>query len=255
MPTPPQRPDLPRSNEVRISPSKAEGGDSSTGPDHWIRRGFELKEVLAEIQGTSPNRLELTAALDNGTRYDFILVPPQNEDDEAMKRQVLEGIQKYFHITVAPTVRPMDVYVMTVVNGKTPPRKSEEEAMGGSVGAVSVSIEVPHALQVPENTPRTRKAAEEATRRVMDSPEFRQAMETAQLIGASAFSSTVDEFCRELERGLHHPVINETGLTGYYDFKIQGTAKTTDEFFRTMRDQLGLVLTATQRAVEMITAK
>ncbi len=48
-----EEPDLPRSNEVQISSSNVEGTISSTTPDHWIRRGFELKAILSEVLDTS----------------------------------------------------------------------------------------------------------------------------------------------------------------------------------------------------------
>jgi uncharacterized protein (TIGR03435 family) len=40
----------------------------------------------------------------------------------------------------------------------------------------------------------------------------------------------MDSFRRSLEKGLHRPVLDETGLTGSYGFQIQGEAQTTEEF-------------------------
>jgi Protein of unknown function (DUF3738) len=40
----------------------------------------------------------------------------------------------------------------------------------------------------------------------------------------SSISSSMDDFRRALEDGLHRPVIDETGLDGYYDFKLAGDA-------------------------------
>jgi len=48
-----------------------------------------------------------------------------------MKRQVREGIEKYVHLTITLAMKSIDVYVMTTVEGKTPPMKSESEAFGG----------------------------------------------------------------------------------------------------------------------------
>lgn len=249
---PTQKPDLSPSDEVHISPSHAEGTDSSTGPDYWIRRGFELKAIISEISGATASRVDVPAALDNGARYDFVLVPSRDEDEETMNRQVLAGIEKHFHIAVTQEIRTVDVYVMTAAQAKTPPKKSEGEAMGGSVGFSTQWIDAP---KLPDDMPRTRKTVEAAARQYMDSPEFRQAMNTAQLAMASAVSSSADEFCKMLEDGLHRPVINETKLQGYYDFKLQGQAQTTEQFLGMMRDQLGLVLTPTQRNIEVTTVR
>lgn len=189
----------------------------------------------------------MPTALDKGARYDFVLIPLREEDNETMMRQVLEGIQKYFHVSITPTIRLMDVYVMTRVKGRTPPKKSEEDAGGGAFGFASEWYEV----KIPDDALPTRKAVEEAARSAMGNPELRQAMEMGQLVGMSAVSSSTDELCRALEDELHRPVINETELAGFYDFKLQGQAKSTGDFLRMMHDQLGLELTLRQRALNV----
>jgi uncharacterized protein (TIGR03435 family) len=236
-PPPPQKPDLPPSDEVHISPSKTNGTVGSIGPDHWMQRGFNLRTILSKILGTNPSRIELPEAVDNGARYDFVLVPTREEDEETMNRQVREGIEKHFHVTISLVIRPMDVYVMTVVEGKTPPRKSEDKAFGGAIGVSTIRT-----FKLPEGTAPTREALEEAIRR---------SMATAELTAMTALSSSMDEFARALEDGLHRPIVDETKLTGIYDFKVEGEARTTEEFLRMLRNQLGIALTPTQRSIEM----
>lgn len=51
---------------------------------------------------------------------------------------------------------------------------------------------------------------------------------------------------------LHRPIVDETGMTGIYDFKVQGEMPSRQAFLKVLRDQLGLVLTPTQRGIEMI---
>jgi uncharacterized protein (TIGR03435 family) len=252
MPSPPQKPDLPPSDEVHISLSHEQGTIGSTAPDHWMRRGFDLRAILASIFDTGPIRIELPPALlDSSSGYDFVFVPTQPEDEETIKRRVRDAIEKYFHVTFATEIRSMDVYVITADRGKTPPRKSESEAFGGGIHMSTRSFAVP-AVRLPEGTAPTRKAVEEATRRAMESPEYRQAMAVAQLVGMTAFSSSMDDFRRALEEGLHRPVIDETGLTGYYDFQVQGEAQTTEEFLAMLRDQLGLLVTPARHSIEMV---
>jgi uncharacterized protein (TIGR03435 family) len=252
---PPPKPELPPSEEVHISPAKAEGSVSSSGPDHWVRRGSELKAILAEISSTTPSRIEMPAALDNEKRYDFVLVPPREEDEETMRQRVREGIEKYFRVAITPEIRPADVYVMTAVQGKTP-RKSEDEAAGGGsfVGGAAFYFNGP-TFELPTGVARTRQAVEEAMRRAMGSPEFRDAMTAAQLTAITALNSSMEEFRRELEDGLHRPVLDETGLTGIYDLKIQGEPRNTEQFLGMMRDQLGLGLTPTRRSIEIMVVR
>jgi hypothetical protein len=133
-----------------------------------MRRGFDLRALLSSIFNTSPVRIELPPALDNGARYDFVFVPPQPEDEEIINRQVRDGIEKYFHVTVTPEIRSMDVYVITAQKGKTPPPKSESEAFGGGVAWTSRSFAVPEAFRLPEGAAPTRKAVEEVTRLAME---------------------------------------------------------------------------------------
>jgi uncharacterized protein (TIGR03435 family) len=194
----------------------------------------------------------LPPELDNGARYDVVFVPPQPEEEEAIKRRVRQAIEKYFRVAITPEIRSVDVYVITAEKARTPPPKSETEAFGGGIGWSTSWFPVPEAFRLPEGAARTRKAVEEASRRAMESPEFRQAMAMAQLVGLTATSSSMDDFRQALEGGLHRPVIDETGLTGFYDFQVKGEAQTTDEFLAMLRDQLGLIVTPARRGVEMI---
>jgi uncharacterized protein (TIGR03435 family) len=251
----PQKPDLPPSDEVHISLSGEQGTVSSTAPDYWMRRGFDLRAILSSIFDTGAIRIELPQALDNGTRYDFVFVPRQPEDEETVNRRVREAIEKYFRVTIASEIRSMDVYVITADKGKTPPRKSETEALGGGFLSTSRSFEIPEAFRLPEGAARTRKAFEEATRRAMESPEYRQFMAMAQLVGMTAISTSMDDFRRGLEEGLQRPVVDETELMGFYDFQVQGEAQTTEGFLAMLCDQLGLLVTPAPRSVEMIVVR
>ena len=166
-----------------------------------------------------------------------------------MKRHVREGIEKYFQVTITPEIRSIDAYVMTAVEGKTPPPKKSGDF--SFVAATNSATRWQQTFQLPEGTAATRRAVEEATRRAMDSLEFRQAMAMAQLVSVSALSSSMDDLRRALEDGRQRPVVDETNLTGIYDFTVQGEARSTDEFLGMLRDQLGIVLTPTRRSTEM----
>jgi uncharacterized protein (TIGR03435 family) len=195
--------------------------------------------------------VELPAGLDKGTRYDFVLVPPREEDDATMKGRVRAGIEKYFNVTITADTRLVDVYVMTRVEGKAPPARSTDESFGGISNSAWTSFEVPEEFRIPEGAPLTRKEAEEAARRFFESPEMRQQMELAQLTGMAAMGSSMDDLRRALEDGLHRPVVDETGLTGRYDFQVRGEARTTEKFLNMLRDQVGLQVAPGQRSLEM----
>ena len=243
----PQKPDLPAPpDEVHISLSQNPDTNSSTGPDHWMRRGFTLKATLAELLDTSPTRVELPAALDDETRYDFVLVPLREEDRATVKLHVQEGIEKFFQVTIRPETRFTDVYAMTALEGKTPSPKSEAESFGGSFIQSSSSV-----VRFPGSTPPSWKELQEFTK----SPEFLRAMAKVQLANIAASNSSVEDFRRALEDRLHRPVIDETKLTGTYDFQIEGDAQTTEEFMALLREQAGLLLTPASRSIDFIVVR
>ena len=246
------KPDLPPSDEIHISLTKEQGTVSSTAPDHWVRRGFDLRAILSSICNTTGVRVELPPGLEKN-RYDFVFVPPQPVDQEAVSRRVLEAIEKSFHVAVAPEVRSVDIYTITAQADKIPLPKSDSRTFGGSV-SWSRSFSVPEQFRPPEGKP-TRKAAEAAYKRAMESPEFRQAMAMAQLTGMTGISSSMEDFRRALEEGLQCPVVDETELTGNYDFQIRGEARTTQEFLAMLRDELGLVVAPARRSVEMVVVR
>jgi hypothetical protein len=45
--------------------------------------------------------------------------------------------------------------------------------------------------------------------------------------------------CSAIENQLVRPVIDETGLLGEYDFRVQSGGNSDEEFFRALEDQLG----------------
>jgi uncharacterized protein (TIGR03435 family) len=66
---------------------------------------------------------------------------------------------------------------------------------------------------------------------------------------------TIEDFCKVLEKGLDRKVVDETQLTGHYDFNVVRGDRTRDEFFDMLREQLGLALTPEQRDVPMLVVR
>lgn len=234
------KPDIPPSLEVRISPSKTNGTDENQGPDWWVQRGFDLKAVIAKVYEKDPSRIVLPEALQNEERYDFVLVPPNEMDQAAMRHLLQQAIERHFHVSAAVELRPADVYVMTALEGKTPPAKTGDARMGGgSIGWSSQEFSVPTPRDGGQPTPET----------------FREALAKLKLAAMStisAFNTDMADFRRALEDGLGRPIIDETKLDGTYDLAVQGNARSAEEFLGMLRDQLGIVLTAQHRNIEML---
>jgi len=213
------KPDIPPSYEVHISPTKTRGTIGSEAPDYWVQRGFDLPTVISRIYQTSPSRMVLPPSLETKTRYDFVFVPPHEMDDAAMRPLIQQGIEKHFHISVAAEARPMDVYIMTAVEGRAPKPKRLDEA---GIAMYSLSFEW---TESPPKQP---------------------------ISHVSAHGTTIKNFAGILERGLHRPIVDETNLKGTFDFSVKSNARSAEEFIEALRDQVGLLLTPAQRNIEML---
>jgi uncharacterized protein (TIGR03435 family) len=77
--------------------------------------------------------------------------------------------------------------------------------------------------------------------------------------GSFVFSDTsLPEFAQKLSllRGVERPVLDRTGISGYYDITLKGAATAVRQddgtLFGLLEDQLGLKLTATKQPVEVL---
>jgi uncharacterized protein (TIGR03435 family) len=242
-PLPVHKPDIPPSLEAQISPSKTNGTVESQGPDWWVQRGFDLRTMISKVYEKDPSRILLPDPLQNAERYDFVLVPPQPMDPPAMRRLLQQAIEKYFHVSVAVESRPVDVYVMTALEGKTPPAKTGDDSFGGgSIGWSSSEFVVPRTASGGPPTPEM----------------IQEALSNLKFAGMSAISAqntSMADFRRTLENGLERPIIDQTNLDGTYDLKLQGRARNTEDFVSMLRDQLGLVLAPEYRNIEMLVVR
>jgi uncharacterized protein (TIGR03435 family) len=243
-PRPSEKPAIPPSYEVHITPSTTKGTEGSAGPDFWVQRGFDLKAMAAMVYETEPSRMVLPQSLDNEETFDFVVVLPKEEDQKTIYQLVQRAIEKRFKVSAAIETKPAEVYVMTALKGKTPPAKTGPEALGGGTSSAS-GFE----FSLPTGTPPTKEAIDQALKELMKHPE------TIGFSEVSAGNMTADEFCKFLERGLGRPVVDETGLEGVYDFEAHGPAKNTGEFFQMLRDQTGIVLTPATRNIEFVTLR
>jgi uncharacterized protein (TIGR03435 family) len=225
------------------------GTVASAAPDHWMQRGFDLKTIVAMVSATDPSRVELPESFDSQARYDFVLVPPSGQDIETMHRQVREGIEKYFQVTITPELLSRDVYVMTALDGKHPEPKPEGREFGSSI-ATSAGYSVEVALHDGvQPTEEVLKLIDEQRRKI------HELYPAIGITSISAHNSSMEYFRKALEAGLNRPILDETKLTGSYDLEMQGEARTTEEFLAMLRDQFGLLLTSARRSIDMVVVR
>jgi uncharacterized protein (TIGR03435 family) len=62
----------------------------------------------------------------------------------------------------------------------------------------------------------------------------------------------MEEFTYHLEGLLGHPVVEETGLAGSFDWELKYETQTPGSLAEALREQLGLKLSRAKRAVEFL---
>ncbi len=179
----PVKPDIPPSYEVHISPSKTKGTDASSGPDFWVQRGFNLKDVVSMVYQKDPGRVLLAQPLDNDDKFDFVIVLPRPEDEETIHQLVQRAIDKHFNVAAVSESKPVEVYVMTALKGRTPRAKTGSESMGGGFTSAN-GFEI----SLPADTPPTPEAMNRAMQEMMKHPA------NIGLSNISAGNTTMDEF-------------------------------------------------------------
>jgi uncharacterized protein (TIGR03435 family) len=234
------RPDVPPSYNVHISPTAREeeqGTLGSAAGDYWMRLGYELKPIIAEVYGVDESRIDVPPALDDGSRYDFVLVLPKPEGLGTIENLVQHAIQEHFHLVIARETRSIDVYVVTAPNGVKAAKLLE---LGG--GGIMTSF---RDFQVD-----TRVRPLPAMRELI-----REAFSSGQC-GVFGSGTTIADFCKGLEQNLGRLFVDETGLTGIYDhLELRADDHRFEDVLQALRDQLGLVATRERRDVTMLVAR
>ncbi len=234
------KPDVSPSYDVHISPTTREeeqGTFGSAADDHWMRLGYELKPIIAEVYGMDESRIDLPSALDEGVRYDFVLVPPKLESREIIQNLVQRAIERHFRLVIARETRSMDVYVVTAPDG-VKAAKLLELGGGGTMSSF-------RQFQVD-----TRIRPLPAMRELM-----RQAISRGEC-GVFGSGTTVADFCKGLEQKLGRLFVDETTLTGVYDrLELRGNADRFEDVLQALRDQLGFVAIPARRDVPILVVR
>jgi len=232
---------FPPSYEVHIAPSGTLGTTSTSAPDYWSMGGFDLKAIVARAYGVEETRVDFRDAAAPGKRYDVALVLPQAEDGNTMLHRIQDALKEKFNLSIASENKPMQVYVVTAPYGPGPELHPSEDSMGGFIGSSSGFV-----------LPKGQESTPENTKNAMDQ---QRALRGITVDSISVSGGTIEKLCKELERGLDRKVIDETHLTGRYDFNVVRGDRTRDEFFDMLREQLGLAVTPEQRDVPMLVVR
>jgi uncharacterized protein (TIGR03435 family) len=224
------KPNFPPSYALHVTSSEREGRSNAKGPDFWSLQGFSLKEVIAQAYGVNANRVKLPASLDNDNEYDFALVLPEEVSDEELTERFRQGLEDHFHLSATRENRLQDVYLVTAPERKPPAAEAQPD---GQIASSRMS-QIDFVTADPDGGLRMPKYLNLA------------ALLSIQMEG------TVDEFCRLIESELDHPVVNETNLQGDFQFAAESSKGGNNDFLDRLRDQSGLVITPSQRNVQVL---
>ena len=113
-----RKPDVVPSNIPYVSRAKnPEAGIVSVGtPEFCKYEGFTLRELIANLWRVPESRILLPASLEEGARFEVVLVPPDPESVE-IDALMREGLTAYFALDVSFEEHAMDVLVLTTPNG------------------------------------------------------------------------------------------------------------------------------------------
>jgi uncharacterized protein (TIGR03435 family) len=210
-------------DQVHIAPSTMRANTVSIekGSETWSARGVELKTLIAQIYDVDARQVDLADNGDASGRYDLTVTLPKEVTQDEMQRLLVDAVQRKFSLDIKPEVRSMYVYVMTAPNGP-----------GGGLH--------------PQAAARGRGAGDAGVIQYAGRGCFGVEAE-----GVSVTGKTIAEFSQTLQPELDRLLIDETKLTGAYDFQI-GKYTSEDELFRALKDQLGLVVKPVERKVTVL---
>jgi uncharacterized protein (TIGR03435 family) len=223
--------------DVHITPSTMRVGSTSmeAGSDHWSARGYDLKTLISQIYDMDSRRIDYAEDGSGNTRYDVNLTLTDDVDDDGMQRMLKDALEKKFRLTITPESRAMDVYVLTAPNG---PGSALHRHGTGAMTKLAAGDAEDFGLE----------AGQQITY------EGRDCTGKSSANGIAASAGSISEFRRTLEPDLDRLLVDETNLKGNYDFKI-GNYANQQELFKLLHEQLGIMVTAAQRKVTMLTVR
>ena len=210
-------------DRVHISPTamRADAISLEKGSNTWSARGYGLKALIAEIYDIDVRQVDLSDSSGTSGRYDLTVTLPNGIAPDELQRLLVDAVQRKFGLDIKPEVRSMYVYAVMAPNG-------------------------------PGSGLRLHAAARSES--VEDEGEIKYAGRGCSGVAAEGVlvtGKTIADFARSLQPDMDRLLIDETKLSGAYDFEL-GRYAGQDELFRLLRDQLGLVVKPVERKVTVL---
>ena len=190
--------------------------------------GFTLENIIIYAWGGNRWHVEMTRGLSDDTRFDFLMVLPQEEPTASCLRLLRSAIEQHFALDVKLEKRMREVYVLTNTNSRGQMLRRYPDPEPGTAFAL-----LPFSV-------------------------FRGGSPDAPMFPLDAFTVHSVPFLilvNWFEEILEGQVIDDTGLPGIYGFVLKERVRTPEAFIQLLRDEAGLVITRQQREVPTLVVR
>jgi uncharacterized protein (TIGR03435 family) len=211
------------------------GGIGTSDPRHIAYHGTWITSLIVQAYGVRAEKITGGPDWLAKTRYDIIANIPEGTTKEQFNRMLANLLRDRFKLRFHTEKKDQPVYVLHV--GKNGPKFKETARVGGNATGSSTPV---GATLDSEGFP----VLSPDTKGVIGLP----GSDGMFLVGQDA---TIAQMMGMIETKAGRPIIDETGLTGHYDFKIhfewisRGPAtapSSAPSVFTAVEEQLGLKL-------------
>jgi uncharacterized protein (TIGR03435 family) len=190
--------------------------------------GFTLEDIVVRAWEGSRWHVDITPGLSDDTRFDFLMVLPQEETTATCLGLLQSAIEQHFAVHVKRERRMRDVYVLSNTNGRGQMLRRYPDPEPGSAFTL---VAFPVFMGRP-----------------LDAPMFPL---DAFAVHSVPFLLLVNWF----EEILDGQVIDESGLPGIYGFELKECVNTPEAFIQLLRDEAGLVITKERREIPTLVVR
>ena len=184
--------------------------------------GFRLEDIIVRAWEGNRWHIDIAPELGDDTRFDFLMVLPQQETVATCLGLLQSAIEQHFAVDVMRERRLRDVYVLTSTTARGQMLRRYPDPESGT-GFALVALPVFMGCS-------------------KDAPMF-------PLDGFAVHSVPFTFLVNWFEEILGGQVIDETGLPGIYGFELKERVNTPEALIQLLRDEAGLVITRARREI------
>jgi uncharacterized protein (TIGR03435 family) len=184
--------------------------------------GFTLEDIIVRAWEGSRWHVDITPGLSDDTRFDFLMVLPQQKTTATCLGLLQSTIEQHFAVDVKLERRMRDVYVLSNTDARGQMlRRYPDPEPGTGFALVALPVFMGRSL---------------------DAPMFPLDAFTVHSVPFLVLANWFEDI-------LGGQVIDETGLPGIYGFELKERVITPEAFIQLLRDEAGLVITRQRREI------